>query len=125
MRKLKIHNKTIPSPGVDKLLKAANRRIIEQSEQEFVLEEVRKGNAELIPRLIDSCEVMILSVARGHWNHGLSVNEMLDIGRRALTELAKREMHSHRRESFFRFGAWVIRQNILNINPKRNKFYKK
>ena len=69
MRKLKIHNKTIPDAELE-FLKTASSRVIQSTGQELLLEEVRNGNAELIPRLIESCDDMILSVVRGYLKEG-------------------------------------------------------
>ncbi|MHB1178694.1 MAG: hypothetical protein ACYCZO_10230 [Daejeonella sp.] len=125
MRELKISHWELADSEIDLLLEAAKSKIVSPDEQMTLLQGVRNGNAKLIPKLVDSCEVMILSVIRGYLDEGSSIEEMIDISREALTKIAHREMYSNRRESFFRFGTWVVRQNILNINFKRNKLYKK
>jgi hypothetical protein len=94
--------------------------------QVSLLDEIRGGNKDAIPKLVDSWEHIIISVIESEvqrhiGNKSVSVEKMFNVGRAALTKLAERELNSTSREIFYRFGAWYVRQAIIKELDQQGK----
>jgi DNA-directed RNA polymerase sigma subunit (sigma70/sigma32) len=93
----------------------AKSKKLSHKEEAMLLEEIRKGNELAIYKLVESWESVILSVAEKYINESVTIHEMMDAGRKALIELAKKEIWNTKREQFSRFGAWCVQQRILAL----------
>ncbi|HEY5392285.1 MAG TPA: hypothetical protein VIJ57_09240 [Hanamia sp.] len=94
--------------------------------QVSLLDEIRSGNRDAIPKLVDSWEHVIISVIESERrrqveNKSVSIEKMFNAGRAALTKVAERELGSTGREIFFRFGAWCVRQAIIKELDQQGK----
>jgi DNA-directed RNA polymerase specialized sigma subunit len=114
MRKLKIAKQSSSERDkeFEKLIAVAKTKQLSNSEEAGLLDKIRRGNYEPIERLIDSWEVLILSVAKQIPTE-IPIEELIDVGKNELTQLAEQEVNSPTDERFLRFGAWCVRQGML------------
>ena len=107
----------MPSETLEKeyndLLEKSKAKQNSQEETDALLARVRKGDKDAIEPLVESSELMILSVIKSFPNEIVSVKGMFDIGKNELSKLAKHEINSPVSERFFRFATWNIKQAIL------------
>lgn len=96
----------------ENLIAVAKTKQLSNIEETELLNKIRSGNREPIERLVDSWETVILSVAKQIQTE-IPVEELIAAGKKELTKLAVQEINSQVRESFFRFGAWCVRQAML------------
>jgi hypothetical protein len=116
-----IHHAKMAGPATDiaKYKKQTEGKKINGSLELKLLDEIRMGKRDAIPKLVDSWEYVIINVIEKQIdNRSLSIEKMFNIGRDTLTELAERELGSTKREMFFRFGAWCVRQVILKESER-------
>ncbi|HEY9361699.1 MAG TPA: hypothetical protein VIQ00_00455 [Chitinophagaceae bacterium] len=64
--------------------------------------------------MVDSWEVNILSIAKQIPTE-IPIEELIVVGRNALTKLPEQELNSGARERFFRLGAWCVKQVMLKL----------
>lgn len=94
--------------------------------QVSLLDEIRRGNRDAIPKLVDSWEHVIMRIIEQEGrrqidNKSLSIEKMFNAGRMALITLAEKELGSTSREIFFRFGAWSVSQAIIKELDQQGK----
>ena len=114
MRQLKIAKEISSERNmeIEKLIEIARAKQPSNAEQRELLDKIRRGESELIGKLVDSWEVLIISVAKQIPTE-IPIEELIAVGRKELTKLANQEVNSTARESFFRFGAWCVKQGML------------
>ena len=114
MRQLKIAKEisTERNMEIEKLIKIARAKQPSNVEQRELLVKIRSGESELIGKLVDSWEVLILSVAQQIPTE-IPIEELIAVGRKELTKLANQEVNSPASERFFRFGVWCVKQGML------------
>lgn len=121
MRPIKITEKssTERDKAFAKLIAIAKTKELSDEESQKLLDEIRSGNAELIEKLVNSFEMIILKVAR-QIQTDMGIEEMIETGKESLIGLAKTEVNNSGRERFFRFAAFHIRSAIFDLckNPK-------
>ena len=89
------------------LLGIAQQLIRLQELQQQLLDKVKAGDESAVPLLVDSWEKMAVSIANRYQNQGLSMEQMIQLGKQGLTKAAQRDLGSSRKRSeFVRFGAW-------------------
>lgn len=123
MRSLKIKTRPITERDLEiqKLKEIAKTKQLSYSEETELLNKIRSGDRESIERLVESGEVIILSVAKQIQTE-IPIEELIAIGKDELKKLAEQEICSETRERVFRFGAWYIRVAILKrIKEIQNK----
>jgi phosphopantetheinyl transferase len=106
--------------------KQADSKKIDELLQASLLDEIRRGNRDAIPKLVDSWEHIIITVIESERrtqidNRSVSIEKMFNAGRVALTKVAEMELGSTGREIFFRFGAWCVRQAIIKELDQQGK----
>jgi hypothetical protein len=102
-------------PKFDQLKQIAGDKQRSDQEELFLLNEIRNGNPELIDKLVESSEVVILEVIGQNKPDYENLEQMIDAAKSALRKLAENEMNSSARERFFRFRAWHVKQAVLSI----------
>lgn len=114
MRQLKFANKISNERNkeIEKLISIAKAKQPSNAEQRELLDKIRSEESELIEKLVDSWEVHILVIAKQIPTE-IPIEELIAVGKKELTKLAKQEVHSEARERFVRFGAWCVRQVML------------
>jgi hypothetical protein len=96
----------------ESLIATAKTKQLTKEEQTQLLNEIRNGNKEGIIKLVDSWEIIVLSIAK--WMPStIAIEEMMIIGRKELFKLAEMEVNSEIEERFFKFGAWCVKQAIM------------
>ena len=104
------------------LIAIAKTKQLAKEEQIQLLNEIRNGTKDGIIQLVDSWDVVILSIAKQLASSTMKVEEMLTIGRKELFKLAEMEVNSEIDERFFKLGAWCVKQSImLEIKNENNK----
>jgi DNA-directed RNA polymerase specialized sigma subunit len=123
LRKLKIDPKTSTARDqeFENLIAVAKTKKLSNTEDTEFLHKIRSGNRESNEKLVDSWEAVILSVAR-QIRTDAPISLMLDAGKIELRKLAEQEVNSEARESFFRFGVWCVKQEMLKkINRDKSE----
>jgi hypothetical protein len=130
MRMLKITNLQMPEQETDLMIavyhKRADSKKIDELLQASLLNAIRKGNRDVIPKLVDSWEHIIITVIESERrtqidNISVSIEKMFNAGRMALITLAEKELGSTSREIFSRFGVWSVRQAIIKELDQQGK----
>lgn len=81
-----------------------------------LLEEVRNGSKESIPKLVDDSEIFILiAISDELARREFTLQQLFDAGKKAVTTLAEQELNSTRRERFYRFLPLAVKQAIEQI----------
>lgn len=93
-----------------KLKEEALKKQISLEEEEALLEKIRKGNKEDIIRLVESSKALIYSVLEQHPSEKCTVEELFQVGKNQLLNLASDELNSVTRERYFRFRVWCLRK---------------
>ena len=124
MRQLNIHNNSSKNRIADTaeykaLLEAATIKHLDDEQEKQLLKAIRNGDKNSIPRLVESWEVIILSVMKRYDLKKSILQEAFDAAKEALTRFAEWELHSEARERFFRFGVWVVQQTIFKIKAEK------
>ena len=96
----------------DKLIESAKSTKLSNEEEMGLLNEIRSGNREPIETLVNSMEALILIVAKQIPTEQ-PVEELVSVGKKELRKLAEQEVNSKINERFFRFGAWCVKQAML------------
>lgn len=80
------------------------------------LEEVRNGSKESISKLVEDSEIFILIAISDELAKGeFTLQQLFDVGKKAVTTLAEQELNSIRRERFYRFLSWEVKQAIAQL----------
>lgn len=102
----------------EKLIAIAKEKELSNEKRDQLLQEIRNGNREPITELVDSLEMMVISIAKQIPTE-IPTEELIAVGKNELTKLAGQEINSEARERFFRFGAWCVRQALLKEKMNR------
>ena len=125
MRQLKItENLKMSEQEIAAYKKQEDSKKNDELLQVSLLDEIRSGNRDAIPKLVDSWQHIIISIIESERqidNKTVSNEKMCNAGRAALTKLAERELNSTSREIFYRFGAWCVRQAIIEELDQQGK----
>jgi hypothetical protein len=80
------------------------------------LEEVRNGNSDSIAKLVEDSEIFILIAIGDELAKGdFTLQQLFDAGKKAVTSLAEQELNSTRRERFYRFLSFEVKQAIAQL----------
>jgi hypothetical protein len=86
------------------------------------LEEVRNGNKESISKLVEDSEIFILIAISDELAKGeFTLQQLFDVGRKAVITLAEQELNSTRRERFYRFLSFEVKQAIEQFKKTDRK----
>jgi hypothetical protein len=123
MRQLKATNLKVrePWPELIKYKEQAESKRLGRLADEALFDEIRKGNKNAIPKLVDSWEWLIINIigSQFHNHRSVSIEKMVTAGRESLTKLATRELDEKGRNIFFRFGGWYVTEAILKLLAKQ------
>ena len=110
------------STELQALLKVASEKHHENDGEFNLLEEVRKGNKDSIAKLVEGSEIFILiAIADELANGDFTLQQLFDEGKKAVTTLAEHELNSTRRERFYRFLSWEVKQAIAQFKKTDRK----
>ena len=104
------------NPKFEQLMQIAGDKQLSDQEELFLLNEIRNGNRELIDKLVESSEVVILEVIGQNQPDYENLEQMIEVAKSTLRKLAENEINSSVRERFFRFRAWHIQQAVLVLS---------
>lgn len=123
MRQLKI-NKQITnreSASLDRYLLEIGKEKLISIEEEVVLgQRIKKGDKIALNKLVKANLRFVVSVAKQHQNHGLSLPDLISNGNRGLIKAAER-FDETRGFRFISYAVWWIRQFILQALSEQTK----
>lgn len=97
------------------LIKIASEKHHQNEGGNNFLEEVRNGNRDSIAKLVDDSEIFILIAISNELVNGFTLQQLFNAGKQAVTILAELELNSSRRERFYRFLSWEVKQAIKQL----------
>ena len=122
MRHLKItsvmdsNGNNFDSAELQALIKVASEKHHDNDGEFYLLKEVRSGNKDSIAKLVEDSEISILiAIADELANGEFTLQQLFDTGKKAVTALAEQELNSTRRERFYRFLSWEVKQAIAQL----------
>lgn len=102
------------NPKFELLMQIAGDKQLSDQEELYLLNEIRNGNRELIDKLVESSEVVILEVIGQNQPDHENLEQVIEAAKSVLRKMAENEINSSTRERFFRFRAWYVKQAVLS-----------
>lgn len=118
MKKLKLstsEEKNIINEELRQLINTARQFDLTQANEQALLIEIRAGNHLAIEELVRSSSSMIYQLIGQHPSNKHSILQQFTFAQMHLKKLAFSELNSTKREHYFRFQAFYIRQALLKL----------
>lgn len=108
--------KNTNSQELDRLMKDARRFDLSIADEEALVFKIRNGNELAIEDLVKASSSLIYEFIGEHPSNIHSMMQQFTFVQDKLRKLAFNELNSTKRESYFRFQAFHIRQALLELD---------
>lgn len=118
MKRIKVklsEEKDIKNEELEQLTSDAHRFDLSVAEEEALLIKIRNGNEIAIEDLVKASSSLIYQFIGEHPSNTHSIMQQFAFVQDKLKKLALNELNSTKRESYFRFQAFYIRQALLEL----------
>lgn len=104
----------------EKLKERASIKQLSREEEKRLLIEIKNGNLESIEKLVDSWEIIILSIAQ-QIPTDLAIEEMLQTGKEELNRQLENAIDRMSLDLFRKFALFCIKQEMMKVDKRSVK----
>lgn len=118
MKKIKLNtaeNRNVKNEELEQLIADAHQFKLSDEREQALLLKIRNGNKQAIVELVKASSLMIYESIKKHPSNKHPILQQYEVAEKSLEKLALSELNATKREVYFRFQAFYIRQALLEM----------